>query len=287
MSSVTRTAGVEGTFHYSLNQEPDEAPVLTIYSDAERTTVAVAAATLTATANPAVFVATYPAALAAGTYYLSFSTVLTTGQPAVVDQDDTLVLAAVVGSVDTSYATVAEARAFGISTAEANDDQLTSWLETASRVVDEYTGTSFGVSAPTSRTYRGLRANRLSLPYPSDDILSVTVDGTALSTDSYTVDDFGISVRSHLTGRSVVVVTGTFGFTTVPAVVREATLFIARNLIRASSMRPTAGTDTEGNPTTLPTAGFVPLAPTLGEDSTGSVNADRLLRSYRYTVPVG
>lgn len=186
-----------------------------------------------------------------------------------------------------SYATVAEARAFGITTAEASDDQLTTWLETASRVVDDYTGTSFNETAPSTRTFRAMRSNRITLPYPSDDITAVTVDGSALSVDSYTVDDFGISVRSHLTTRSVVVVTGVFGFTTIPSVVRDATLFITRNLIRASSMRPTSGTDTEGNPTTLPTAGFIPLAAALGEDSTGSVNADRLLRSYRYTVPVG
>ena len=186
-----------------------------------------------------------------------------------------------------SYATLAEARTFGITTAEADDAALTTWLETASRVVDDYTGTSFNESAPSTRTFRAMRSQRISLPYPSDDITEVAIDGTALATDNYTVDDFGIEVRSHITSRHVVTVTGTFGFTTIPSVVRDATLFITRNLIRASSMRPTAGTDTEGNPTVLPTAGFVPPVSSLGEDSTGSVNADRLLARYRYKVPVG
>lgn len=112
MSTVTRTAGVDGTFSYSLSVEPDEAPELTIYSDAARTVEAVAASTLVATASPSVFTASYPASLAAGTYYLRFSTVVTTGQPAVVDSDDQLVLTAVAGSVAVGdLLTIAEARA--------------------------------------------------------------------------------------------------------------------------------------------------------------------------------
>lgn len=100
MSTVTRTAGIAGSFNYNLNQAPASAPVLTIYFDPARTIVAVTATALAATANPAVFTASYPATLAAGTYYLSFSTVFTTGQPAVIDADDTLVLVATSGSVE-------------------------------------------------------------------------------------------------------------------------------------------------------------------------------------------
>lgn len=100
MSDVTRIAGVAGTFNYKLNLIPAQAPTMTIYSDAARTIVAVPSAVLVAGANPYTFVASYPATLVAGTYYLTFATVVTAGQPAFIDADDRLILASVSGSVD-------------------------------------------------------------------------------------------------------------------------------------------------------------------------------------------
>jgi hypothetical protein len=100
VSSVQRVAGVTAEFTYSLNQAPYSAPVLTIYSDPLRTVVAVAATATTPTANPAVFTASYPSTLTPGTYYLSFATVFWHAQPALIDADDTLVLVAPIGDVN-------------------------------------------------------------------------------------------------------------------------------------------------------------------------------------------
>lgn len=105
MSTVTRVAGVAGTFTYTLNQIPAETPTLTVYSDAGRTVVAVAETTLDVTANPAVFTASYPADLDPGLYYLQFQTVFTTGQPALVDNDDDLTLLTATGTVGLSVTT--------------------------------------------------------------------------------------------------------------------------------------------------------------------------------------
>jgi hypothetical protein len=99
VSEVQRIAGVDGTFPYTVNVVPFSAPTMTVYRDALRTDVAVAPAALTATANPAVFTAAYPATLAPGSYYLQFETVFTSGQPALVDADDTLLLLSAGGAV--------------------------------------------------------------------------------------------------------------------------------------------------------------------------------------------
>lgn len=100
MSSVTRTAGVNGTFAHRLNVVPFAAPRMTIYSDSARTIVAVAEATLAATANPSVFTASYPASLVPATYYLGFLIEVTEGEPDFADNDDTLVLVPISSTVD-------------------------------------------------------------------------------------------------------------------------------------------------------------------------------------------
>lgn len=124
-SSVTKPVG-GGSFSYSLNQVPFQAPTLTIYSNSARTIVAYSLQTLTATSNPAVWTAIYPSGLVVGTYYLSFSLVFSSGGPTTVDNNDTLVLVPVTSSVGpgqtptakTSFATTWAPPTAYITTAE-------------------------------------------------------------------------------------------------------------------------------------------------------------------------
>ena len=144
MSSVTKTAGIDGTFTYTLSVVPDEAPKLTIYSNPERTVVAQAEQTLVATANPSVFEATYDASLAATTYYLGFTTVVTSGEPAVADNDDTLVLIDISGIVgDDSFATLAEFELRKGDVETAQEDIVSALLiDTTALIRDEASGST-------------------------------------------------------------------------------------------------------------------------------------------------
>ncbi|MFN2466139.1 MAG: hypothetical protein ABR598_07735 [Candidatus Dormibacteria bacterium] len=125
MSTVTRTATVDGTFTYTLNQRPVAPPVLTIYSDPSRTVVAVAAVATVPTANPLAFTCAYPHTLPAGTYYLDLASVFSAGQPALHDADDDLVLTAPTGTVQTTVLAIDELRALVIAP-DLSDDQLLS-----------------------------------------------------------------------------------------------------------------------------------------------------------------
>lgn len=125
MSVVTRTAGVAGTFTAVFSEVPVGTPTVTIFTDLARTVVAVATTGMTATANPASWTAAYPASLAAGTYYLTFSAVYTVGQPAKLDQDDTLILTAPGVNVGAALVTLAEAKAYMGVTANTHDAEIT------------------------------------------------------------------------------------------------------------------------------------------------------------------
>lgn len=177
-----------------------------------------------------------------------------------------------------TYATVAEARAFGLGKG-MTDAQLEVWLAAATEVVDAYTETRFAVAVATTKTFYNADAAWLPIYGPFSDVLEITSDGVVVASSQYDAERLGIHLGSVGTRRTVAV-TAFFGHTELPAAVKQATLFIARNLIAASSQRPTVGTDAEGNATTLPTAAYIPGA-RLGDGSTGSVNADRLLEKYR------
>lgn len=306
-SSVTRTAGVAGSFAYTLSQVPYAAPVMTIYSDAARTVVAVAAATLAATANPSVFTCLYPATLAPGTYYLSFSTVLTNGQPAIVDQDDMLVLVAASGSVAPAYASIADLRNFGLSVIQRKDDLAADDLVVASRLIDDVTGTQF-YQAQQSVTVYDVRLPIVSLPLPFQDVTAVTVDGRAISATAYTVTPTGLrvytspyidvdgfptkvysSVRAFRNPYGAnVVVTGTFGYATVPDVVRRAATILAARI--AVNTLPNMTPDRRVRSLTVEgySRTFYPDSASDEASSTGDDEADRLLRRYSLSkVQVG
>ena len=177
MSSVQRTAGINGTFTYTLTQVPASAPKMTIYSNPERTVVAVAEATLVGTANPVVFTASYPATLAAGTYYLSFRTTMTTGQPDFVDNDDTLVLVSPSGSVSGACVYAVEADLENRTGTDVSSARANAAIAEASSMIDEYVGGPLCEKTETDRI-RGYGKEMMILPGPPTwEVLSVRKEG--------------------------------------------------------------------------------------------------------------
>lgn len=306
MSQVQRTAGVAGTFSYTLSVVPFAAPVMTIYSDAARTVQAVAPAALAATANPSVFTASYPASLAVGTYYLKFSTAVTNGQPAWIDSDDELILVSASGSVVTSYASVQDVRNLpgGVTVAQRSDLLLQDDLDVASRIVDDFTGSQFYQTQGTVTVY-DVRLPLVVLPRPFSAITAVSVDGRAVDAAGYTVTPSGlrlyinpyidvdgfprkvfanVGAQRNPYGQNVAV-TATFGYATVPAPVRRATALLASRLALGSvqNMIPDsriASITVEGYSRTFKDDDRVA--------TTGDSEVDRLLSPYsRRSVLVG
>lgn len=98
MSEVTRAAGVNGTFIYTLDTAPVEVPLYTLFSDAAMTVVAQIERASVAI-NASQFTCSYDATLPAATYYLQFRNRFTVGQPYVIDRDDQLILVAPEGAI--------------------------------------------------------------------------------------------------------------------------------------------------------------------------------------------
>jgi len=162
-----------------------------------------------------------------------------------------------------SYATLAQARAEGITTDQANDERLQQLLDDASERIEEVTGWWFRPRALTLRL-SGRQDEALPLPAPVIALTSVTLDGAALDLDT------AVMVKGRVTdpradvryprilrralspgeaplvsnrypwpyGEENVVLVGTFGFTkadgtTPPADIRDACLrLVVRNLPR-------------------------------------------------------
>lgn len=285
MASVSRTAGAAGTITLTTRNSagqlivPVSAPVVRWYTDAART---LGELTLPVTGSGSSYIASWTAAQSpptAANRYLKVTIEVSAGVFDVDADDD-------IGFVDAQstigdlriYATVAEARARGVNTTSVPlDSELDTWLEEASRVVDNYTRTRFGVTAPSTETFDN-PGGFILLPYPFSNVTSVTVDGVVQASTAYTVQAYGI--RFAWRPSAPVTVTGTFGYPDIPSPVRLATIFIADTLISQSQYRPTVTTDSEGN-AGLPTAGYVPRFAANGIDSTGTVRADRLLAPYR------
>lgn len=155
------------------------------------------------------------------------------------------------------YATVAEARARGINTTSVPlDSELSTWLEEASREVDNYTHTRFGVTAPTTKTFYS-PGSFILLPYPFSGITSVTVDGVVQAATAYTLEQFGI--RFGWRPSSPVSVTAIFGYPNIPSPVLAATVLFVQANLEDGTYRPSIGTDTEGNASGLPIVGTVPF----------------------------
>jgi hypothetical protein len=225
--NVTRTAGVAGTFTASFTQAPVGTPTVTIYSDPARTLVAVATAPMVATANATAWTASYPATLSAGTFYLVFSAVYTLGQPAVLDQDDTLVLTAPGVGLTASLVTLAEAKTYMGVTSAAHDVEITRYCGQALGVVENMAGPALVRRSFTER-YDGGRSLLLHR-YPVVSVQSggSVVNGAvtlATGLTSYAVIDGTIGRVGSPFGYGTVEVTYTAGLEVVPDEAVDAAL---------------------------------------------------------------
>lgn len=179
--------------------------------------------------------------------------------------------------------------------------------ELASRAVDDYCGRSFEPPTTKTVTVNDVRTPIVPLPTPFRDVTAVTVNGAVVSASGYVVEPWGLRlyrpaldadgfpVRTAVSGPwgggrhpygAQVKVTATFGWDDIPAAVSRATRLLAEHFA-GQRHTVTASTDDEGNPTTLPTSAAKPTATLVGPDqkpvadTTGLIDADRLLRPFR------
>lgn len=150
----TLYAGVTQTFDVTFILMPVDTttnpPKATIYTDLARTVVAVARASMTATANPNVWLTTVPSTLAAGNYYLKFEAVYTVGQGYVADSNDTLTMLTATVNLGSSLVQVSDVRSSQSDTTNSplaylwrnlTDAQLLTHLTRASRRAEQIVGT--------------------------------------------------------------------------------------------------------------------------------------------------
>ena len=199
MTAVQRIAGTAGTFPVVPTGSPTGPPVLTIFSDAARTVVAVAAATCAASGSPGQFLGAYPATLAAGTYYLSFTTQYAGGSS--VDADDTLVLVA--QSVGVGGSILAAVRSRLNKTTNADDVELQDMIDAAVRAYRRLFGKITGSS---TEALTADDEGRVFLRSRNATVVTAVVDsvGAAVAYDAYDETDEGI-LHGLTYGRTVTV----------------------------------------------------------------------------------
>lgn len=136
-SSVVKNAGAAGTFTVTTSVTPTAAPTLTIYSNAARTIVAHATQTLAG--SGVTWTAVFPAALPAGTYYLTTS--YATGFGTATDSDDTLILLPATAEVGVGIVTLDQAKThLKNAGTTAPDEQLRLWIPAVTPVIEHITG---------------------------------------------------------------------------------------------------------------------------------------------------
>lgn len=211
-----------------------------------------------------------------------------------------------------SYATIADARAEGVTTEQAADPRLQCLLDDASRYIDDATGQWFEPRAATLRL-DGTGLDWLALPSPPVALTGVALDGTALVVGDLLVDGTPGELPDRrrapqlirpsgcwARGRRNVVVVGSFGFveadlTSPPPAIREACLRLAvRNLARIADaegqVERRAGEvfreTTDGH--SYERGGVLPGAPGGWRNNglTGDPDVDRALERYR-RAPAG
>jgi len=215
LTAVQRIAGTAGTFPVVPSGSPTSAPVLTIFSDAARTVVAVAAAACAASGSPGQFLGAYPATLAAGTYYLSFTTPYAGGSS--VDADDTLVLVAQTVVVGGSTLAQVRGRLNKTAPSPADDADILDMIDAAEAEYASVVG-----PLPGSKTVRLDGGPVLILPPGSAAVTAAAYsNGTAINLADLDIDpDTAILYGSLSPGFRNVVLTVTIG--SLPANHREA-----------------------------------------------------------------
>lgn len=129
MSTVTRAAGVAGTFNYTLDTVPVEPPLYTLFSDAALSVVAQPERASVATASASTWTCSYDSTLPQGTYYLQFRNRFVVGQPYVIDADDQLILADPEGTLTGSTPPVTRLREMTDAGTEFDDSQLQATID--------------------------------------------------------------------------------------------------------------------------------------------------------------
>lgn len=216
----------------------------------------------------------------------------------------------VVGSDRSTYCTVADLIAFGVPSDKASD----SVCEVASRIVDDYTGTTFSGASTKTFIARDVRNSSVVLPGPFSDITAVEINGVAIASTSYAVTDTGVSFAGPYNAGyglglgmssnggmgaihdvdgfpvggamrrglrtpygATVKITGTFGWTTIPAKVKLATKILASSI----AVR-TASDLIDPRIALISVEGYqVRYKEVPNIDTTGSAEADRLLADFR------
>lgn len=217
MGEAIRTAGIPGTFRATFSQTPVETPTAVLYSDAGRTLIAVPSAPLLATANPNVWLVQYPASLPAARYYLVVSAVYSAGQPAALDQNDTLLLQAAEVGVADGLVELEQVKTYlGLQGEAQYDDELRLLIGAATPLIEELVGPV--LPRTVTETVRG----RVLRQSPVLSVLAVERGGLALTPTEYVLDaPAGLLNGTALVGSTITYVAG---LETVPADVQRAAL---------------------------------------------------------------
>lgn len=138
-------------------------------------------------------------------------------------------------ATENAYAILADVRSLGITAELAGDARVNEAIADASRWVEAKTGqTTYGFAQArvATETIRDATGELLVLPAPLANITAVTPEGgSALDAAAYTLDSPRILRWLRPWSARSVAITGTWGYTSVPALIRQATALYAAHLI--------------------------------------------------------
>ncbi len=157
------------------------------------------------------------------------------------------------------YVTAEEARAYLRIEDQVDDDELSMWISTASRAVDQHCGRQFGqVATAEARTFSSAySASACGYVVHLDDVQDIT-DLAVVDSDSEAVTDYSLTPlnapaygmpygRLVTSSSGAVTVTALWGWAAVPQAVKAATLLqVARFAARRDSPYGIAGSPNEG-----------------------------------------
>lgn len=206
-----------------------------------------------------------------------------------------------------AYCTVQDLYNAGLDASFVNLDES---IEVAQGIVDDYTGRNFEAAQSETVTVNDVRTPIVRLDRPFSNVTAIAVNGSPLDSGAYVVEPWGIRLyragikdvdgfpRTEVAAGyargpygAQVTVTATFGYSAVPTAVKRATILLAMDDARSGGFSAQTAVDEEGQVTSLPEASGAPndtgSVPTSWGtnatvlDTTGNVDADRLLRPYR------
>lgn len=179
------------------------------------------------------------------------------------------------GTGERLYANLGDVRELGITEELADDARVNDAIADASRWVDAKTGqTTYGFSRArvATETIRDAAGELLVLPAPLANITAVTPEGgSALDAAAYTLDSPRVLRWLRSWSARSVAITGTWGYSTVPALIRQATALYAAHLIMTDPESKGVRQEQIGN-----------YSRTLGEEEDGQSSLyDRAVRALK------